>query len=117
MNKRLLRKLDITLLTDYTVQWLSHVALAIISLYQAVLSPVLLSMWGPACRFEPTCSAYAAQAIAHYGISRGAWMALKRFMKCRPFSGWGFDPVPACCPDRINMAGTEARQDKRNCVG
>lgn len=94
MNSRPTCKLRVAVSTDYAVQWLSYVALAIISVYRAILSPVLLSMSGPACRFEPTCSAYAAEAIARYGITRGGWIALKRLLKCRPFGGWGFDPLP-----------------------
>jgi uncharacterized protein len=94
INSQPRRKLPVALSTDYALQWLSPVALAIIALYRAVLSPVLFSIWGPTCRFEPTCSAYAAEAIARYGIARGGWMALKRLMRCRPLGGWGFDPLP-----------------------
>ncbi len=80
--------------TDSAIQWLRCFATAIISAYRTVLSPVLVSMWGPACRFEPTCSDYAAEAIDQYGIARGGWMALKRLVRCRPLGGWGFDPLP-----------------------
>ncbi|MBV8357133.1 MAG: membrane protein insertion efficiency factor YidD [Deltaproteobacteria bacterium] len=95
MNNQPLHKLQVAVAADQRVQWSSWVALAMIAGYRAVLSPILLSMWGPACRFEPTCSAYAAQVIARYGIVRGGWMALKRLMKCQPLGGWGFDPLPA----------------------
>src|SRR5712692_3010745 len=100
------RKLPVAGSTDYAVQWLSRFAIAIIAAYRAVLSPVLVSMWGRACRFEPTCSAYAGEAIAHYGIARGGWMALKRLMRCRPLGRWGFDPLPkTSCADRVNLDG------------
>jgi len=47
------------------------------------------------CRFEPTCSQYAYQAIGRYGVARGAWLALKRLARCQPLSGrFGYDPVP-----------------------
>lgn len=46
------------------------------------------------CRFTPTCSEYAAQAIARHGPARGAWLALKRIARCHPFSPAGHDPVP-----------------------
>jgi uncharacterized protein len=95
MNNQPPRMVPVAVSADHRVQWSSRVALAMIAGYRAVLSPVLLSMWGPACRFEPTCSAYAAQAISRYGITRGGWMALKRLIKCRPLGGWGFDPLPA----------------------
>ena len=57
--------------------------------YKAVLSPLL----PPACRFEPTCSEYAREAIGRYGIGRGLLLALRRLCRCQPFSAGGFDPV------------------------
>jgi uncharacterized protein len=94
MNRQSRNELDVALPAAHPVQWQARIALAIIAVYRAVISPVLTSVVGPACRFEPTCSAFAAQAIALHGISRGGWMALKRLMRCQPLSGWGFDPVP-----------------------
>ena len=103
---------------DHGGRWLSAGALVIIAGYRTVLSPVLLGMYGPACRFEPTCSAYAAAAIARYGIVRGGWLALKRLVRCRPFGGWGFDPLPATdSVNELTLAGIEARREKRNIVG
>jgi putative membrane protein insertion efficiency factor len=91
------------------VPWLVRVALAIIAVYRVVLSPVLISLFGPACRFTPTCSAYATEAIAVYGIGRGGRMALKRLIQCRPLGGWGFDPLPqASRANRANFKGVEA---------
>jgi uncharacterized protein len=87
-------RLRIAVMLHYAVQLLSYVAVAIISVYRVILSPLLLSISGPACRFEPTCSAYAIEAISRYGIAHGGWVALKRLLKCRPFGVWGFDPVP-----------------------
>jgi putative membrane protein insertion efficiency factor len=46
------------------------------------------------CRYVPSCSEYAAEAIATYGALRGGWMGFTRVMRCHPFGGWGFDPVP-----------------------
>ena len=66
-------------------------------LYKLVLSPVLhagAGMTGGACRFQPTCSEYAAIALHEYGWMRGGWMALKRVLRCHPGSKGGFDPVP-----------------------
>ena len=62
----------------------------LIHLYRAVLSPLL----GGNCKFYPSCSHYAEQAIAIHGARRGAWLALKRLLRCRPFVRGGFDPVP-----------------------
>lgn len=67
-----------------------RIAIAPIRLYQRVISPLL----PPACRFTPTCSAYAIEAIAVHGVLRGLWLALKRLSRCRPGGGWGHDPVP-----------------------
>ena len=61
-----------------------------IRLYQRFVSPLL----PPACRFTPTCSAYAAEAILRHGIARGGWLALRRLMRCHPWGGSGYDPVP-----------------------
>jgi uncharacterized protein len=58
--------------------------------YQAFLSP----FYGGTCRFYPSCSQYAAQAIERHGARRGAWLAVKRLARCRPFSPGGYDPVP-----------------------
>jgi putative membrane protein insertion efficiency factor len=65
-------------------------ALLVIRTYQLVLSPFA----GGACRFEPSCSTYAAEAIERHGAARGLWLALRRFSRCHPFSSAGWDPVP-----------------------
>jgi uncharacterized protein len=69
-------------------------ALAVIRLYQFIISPMLTAMFGRACRFEPTCSEYAAEAISNHGVIRGGAMALVRLARCNPFGGHGHDPVP-----------------------
>ncbi|MBW2740687.1 MAG: membrane protein insertion efficiency factor YidD [Deltaproteobacteria bacterium] len=64
--------------------------LIFIKLYQCILSPVL----GPSCRFYPTCSNYAYEAIFRYGPLKGLIFALKRIIRCHPFNEGGIDPVP-----------------------
>lgn len=64
--------------------------LLLIRAYQVVVSPWL----GPACRFEPSCSRYAAEAIERYGVAYGGWLAARRVGRCHPLGGSGYDPVP-----------------------
>lgn len=66
-------------------------AVLAVAAYQRLLSPFL----GPHCRFAPTCSEYARQALLGHGALRGAWLALRRIMKCQPFHPGGSDPPPA----------------------
>ena len=58
--------------------------------YQLAISPLL----GPNCRFEPRCSQYAIDAIEFHGAGKGAWLALKRVLRCHPFHAGGWDPIP-----------------------
>ena len=67
-------------------------ATALISGYQRLISPLL----GPRCRFFPSCSAYAGEAIQRHGLARGAWLAVRRIARCHPVSAGGVDPVPEC---------------------
>lgn len=62
----------------------------LIRLYQWTLSPML----GARCRFYPSCSCYAYEALARHGAVRGTWLAAKRLSRCHPFSPGGYDPVP-----------------------
>ncbi|MFA6057167.1 MAG: membrane protein insertion efficiency factor YidD [Taibaiella sp.] len=62
----------------------------LIRIYQKVLSPVL----GAQCRYTPTCSQYAVEALQKYGALKGSWLAFKRILSCNPFGGHGHDPVP-----------------------
>jgi putative membrane protein insertion efficiency factor len=64
--------------------------LAPIRFYQQWISPGL----PPSCRFYPSCSEYAYQAIEKYGVLRGGWLGLRRIVRCHPFNPGGFDPVP-----------------------
>lgn len=68
----------------------ARVLIAPIRFYRAFISPLL----GPRCRFYPTCSAYAMEAIAVHGALRGSWLAIRRIVRCHPFNPGGYDPVP-----------------------
>ncbi|MHB8115701.1 MAG: membrane protein insertion efficiency factor YidD [Acidithiobacillus ferrivorans] len=67
-----------------------HVAVVVVRGYQYVISPML----GQRCRFYPTCSEYACQAIERYGIAKGSWLGIKRISRCHPWHSGGVDPVP-----------------------
>ena len=69
---------------------MKRILLALIGAYRWLLSPLL----GASCRFYPSCSAYAAEAIETHGALRGTWLALKRIAKCHPWHPGGVDPVP-----------------------
>ena len=65
-------------------------ALALLRFYKRQISPAL----PPACRYFPTCSEYAVQAIEKYGAAKGGWLAAKRVLRCNPFHKGGYDPIP-----------------------
>jgi uncharacterized protein len=69
---------------------LNAVLRGLIRAYQLLISPLL----PPSCRYEPSCSHYAAEAIAVHGSLRGSWLALCRLLRCHPWGGSGYDPVP-----------------------
>lgn len=64
--------------------------ISLIKFYQVAISPLKPA----SCRFYPTCSEYAVQAVAKYGALKGAWLALRRVGRCHPFNPGGYDPVP-----------------------
>ncbi|MHA0289985.1 membrane protein insertion efficiency factor YidD [Mycobacterium sp. C3-094] len=72
-----------------------------IQLYRTTVSPLRL----PTCRFTPTCSQYAVDALTEFGLVRGSWLALVRLFKCGPWHNGGWDPIPDRCPDREHPEG------------
>jgi putative membrane protein insertion efficiency factor len=71
-------------------RWARRLAMGLVQGYRAAISPWL----GPACRYEPSCSSYAVEAIDRHGVLRGAWLAMRRVGRCHPLGGFGYDPVP-----------------------
>lgn len=85
---------------------LARVLIACVRLYQAGIS----SWTPPTCRFTPTCSSYAIEALREHGALRGAWLAARRIGRCHPWGWFGFDPVPSAHAeageaDRLRAAG------------
>lgn len=78
------------------MSYLKSLALGTIRFYQHAISPHL----PPSCRYTPSCSTYAAQAIERFGPVRGSWLALRRIARCHPFHPGGYDPVPDA-PDAL----------------
>ncbi|HLZ48617.1 MAG TPA: membrane protein insertion efficiency factor YidD [Candidatus Limnocylindria bacterium] len=69
---------------------MKQLLLALLRFYKARISPAL----PPACRYTPTCSEYAMQAVERYGAGRGSLLAIRRVLSCNPFARGGYDPVP-----------------------
>jgi putative membrane protein insertion efficiency factor len=76
--------------------WIKHLPrnalIGLVQLYRWTLSPFL----GRFCRFQPTCSVYAQDALREHGALTGGWLAVKRLCRCHPWGSSGFDPVPPC---------------------
>jgi len=82
---------------------------AVIRLYQRCMSPFFL----PLCRFVPTCSEYAAEAISKRGVLGGSWLAVRRLARCQPFGRGGFDPVPDTLSKMLRSGKAVGEEDAR----
>ncbi len=69
---------------------MKRLLLLLISFYRSAISPLM----PPHCRYYPSCSAYAMEAIVRHGVRRGGWLAVRRILRCHPFHAGGYDPVP-----------------------
>jgi putative membrane protein insertion efficiency factor len=77
---------------------MQRILIGFITAYRYLLSPFI----GQHCRFTPTCSEYAMEAIDRFGAGKGSWMALRRLLRCHPFHAGGLDPVPEQLPHKHN---------------
>ncbi len=68
----------------------TRLLILLVRIYRAAISPLLPA----SCRYTPTCSAYALQALERFGALRGGWLAVRRLLRCHPFGSSGYDPVP-----------------------
>ena len=69
---------------------IANILISLIKFYKMVISPYM----APSCRYSPTCSQYALEALKKYGLFKGGWLALKRILSCHPWGGSGYDPIP-----------------------
>ncbi len=78
---------ELRIILFYLIGW---PLIALIRVYQWVISPII----GPKCRYQPTCSHYAVEALKKHGPFKGFWLAIRRISRCHPWGGSGWDPVP-----------------------
>lgn len=78
---------ELRIILFYLIGW---PLILLIRIYQWVISPII----GPKCRYQPTCSHYAVEALKKHGPFKGFWLAIRRIARCHPWGGSGWDPVP-----------------------
>lgn len=83
-------------MNDMETRWTARPLIGAVRLYQRAVSPAL----GRNCRYAPTCSQYAVEALARFGVVRGGWLALRRLARCHPLHEGGYDPVPPAVTGR-----------------
>lgn len=75
---------------------MTRLLIALVRFYQRAVSPYTRAR----CRYTPTCSAYAIEALTRFGALKGGWLALRRLLRCNPLGGFGYDPVPVTWPKK-----------------
>ncbi len=77
---------------------MKYVLIGLLKAYRAVISP----LYGDVCKFHPTCSAYALEAVQLHGAIKGSWLTVRRLVRCHPWSLGGIDPVPATDAQKVH---------------
>jgi uncharacterized protein len=88
---------------------MKRLLLQLLAFYRYWLSPAIHTLFPSGCRYQPTCSQYASDAIAMHGAVRGCFLALRRLLRCHPFGRGGYDPVPLPRHDEPVTIGDAAR--------
>ena len=73
---------------------MKRILISSILFYKKIISPVTTKLFGEACRFTPTCSEYTIEALERFGARKGLGLGFRRFLRCHPWGGFGYDPVP-----------------------
>jgi putative membrane protein insertion efficiency factor len=91
---------------------MKYVLVALLRAYRAVISP----LYGQVCRYHPSCSAYALEAVQVHGSIKGSWLAVRRLSRCHPWAAGGYDPVPSRTSEPLAGPGP-ARVDPHSDIG
>jgi putative membrane protein insertion efficiency factor len=87
--------------------FLAYIAKGLVKVYQYGISPILPG----SCRYSPSCSAYAIEAIDRFGALKGCWLGLKRILRCHPWGGSGYDPVPGGTESHSCRCGSKSTEE------
>lgn len=85
---------EVAMSRELAMSGVARALIGLVRVYQRFVSPALVYAMGPRCRFYPSCSCYAADALRMHGAVHGSWLAARRVLRCHPFHPGGFDPVP-----------------------